>query len=267
LARQCRVCGVRLLGEEVAEGVCQYCRDDAGLPPRPAKPVRAKHGGGGPDWDVFRAGLNLLVVVTVVNLLLAGGAALPLLFGIQVLEDLIRELWGLLLLVAILQGVMTLTGLALLCAVPSATGLRGRGLGMVGAMLIVTVLPCLGTGMLDGRPSLAAAVFLVLALVGGVLVFVIGLATLLGGAARYLGEDGLATSFVTYFVTAVLAGVVFFVSVFLLEQFAFDSAYHGGDYGTGRTLFSCMMGLFVAAAVGFGLWFLGLLMRLRRATL
>jgi hypothetical protein len=268
VARQCRVCGVKLLGDEVAEGVCQYCRDDAGLPPRPVKPAaRANRGGGGPDWDFFRAGLNLLAVVTVVNLVLTGAAALSLLVGIDVLADLLLDLGRLLGLVALVQGVMTLIGLALLCAVPSATGLRGRAWGMVGALLVVGVAPCFGAGLFNFRSPLVGALLLVLVGLGGVIGFLVCLTTLLSGAARYLGEDGLANGFVTCFVTAVLAGVMFFVSVFLLEQLAFDSAYHGGDYGTGRTLFSCMMGLFVAAGAGFGGWFLRLLLRLRRATL
>src|SRR5262245_15700164 len=97
MALHCTACGVKLFGEEVATGLCEYCRDmtpeareQAARQARQARQAREERatparraGGLRPEWQSFRTGLQLLWGSLALQLLLqlvTGGLLLMVLF-------------------------------------------------------------------------------------------------------------------------------------------------------------------------------------------
>ena len=263
MAKQCSVCGARLLAAEVGEGICEYCRPYSDLPPRP-RPTPLSTMSGGSDWQVFRIGLTLIYVFTVTNLLLLLGVGLLLVLDPDALGEVLHELGGVVPGFLVLQGALGITGLGLLLGVPSAARLRGRALGMFGCLLVFVAAPFfLELGV---RPTLLTVLAAVLFVCGGAVGFVICFASLLSGAARHLNDAPLAGSIVAFFVSLGLSFLGMILVFFVMNRLLHQTARVGG-VRSARETFSCMMGLAVIVSAGFGVWFLVLLGRLRRATL
>jgi hypothetical protein len=264
VAKQCSICGARLLTAEAAEGICEFCRPYSALPPRPPPP-KASTVQGGPDWDLFRTGLNLLYIGTIINQCIAVVGGIAVMFRFDRTGDLLGFLEFIAPILIFVQIGMAIVGLLLLLGVPAASGLRGRAWAMVGSLLLVTFGFFLEIAF---APRQEGVILVLLCLASGVVVFVMCFAALLRGAARSLGDNQLGDRFVTFFVTTVLTLAGMLLIGFSMGRLLYSTyQFTRFDGHSGREFESCMMGLFVAVFVGFAGWFLVLLGRLRRATM
>jgi hypothetical protein len=309
----CSSCGDRLYGDEADEGTCTKCRTNvrtANAPPRRTEedPARAYHpdeprgapwqddrsprggwddepspydqdNGADNEWRSFRNGVRCVRTALIIQLV-----ALLIGFVVTFLAAASRT-FEMMIVGQVVQGVGSLTacvvwfiGLALLCSVPTWTGLRALavtslcGFSMfflsVLGLVLLTVAQITGPGGRLRPGTLAAAGLswqMVLLILGGsLLLLLIGHVCqllLFSGAARRLGDQPLAGQFITYMILSILLPVVFYGVMFLAMGFALG--------GMGRGAFGPLFGLGgfgcgVVVMIGLFVWLLSMLAGLIR---
>jgi hypothetical protein len=302
MASQCSVCGTKLFGDEVLEGVCEACKAAGGaastdvqtgrpsssatyLPLRggredgpglPRPPVQ-----GGPEWATFRLGLLLLCAYQVVGIVVAGLALALLLVDPKLYHSL--QLPVLVPAFAVM-GLVGLAGVALLCTVPSWTG--RRTLAWISLACLPVLIPSIALIQIYAESSQSSAdrpgelpsasVLLPVlggecgALVSGV-TFLICFTWLLAGVAHSLGDRGLRNGLIAYPITVVSATILFTIVLFVITFMQIMGS--GGplrpDQVAARTeaikpTIELIGGVFgLVSGVAFGRWFIYLLLRLR----
>jgi hypothetical protein len=278
MARQCIVCGARLLAEEEKAGVCEYCEDDpdyldqkrrASLP-APTPPRDRIRKRGGPEWAAFRTGLVLLlVVVFATHAVSLGGLFLQFLFGYR--DSLIFS--PMLTLARLMTALLALLAFGFFCAVPGSSKLPGTAwtlmicaLGVLGTLAVGLALSLMDESGFENGPFGATRSGDVEAFLGVCLVAVlilgayICLAALLSGAASHLGDARLAGQFTLFFVLVLLtplALVALWVALAHMSPYEYELALLVNMGG------SC--GLLLLDLL-FTVWFTLLLVRLRTLT-
>ena len=291
---ECRACGVRLFGDEVLKGICENCEAGGAIQqtPRTAAPSPVTQEPSSPrsydealpswersspsdlrlrrsaEWEVFRAGLVLLCLVTVLGIASNTLIYLPP-FGMPVeqLPAWAEQMYSVHRMVQIVSLILSLVALGLLCAVPKSSGLRGRAYAMIGSlvgMVVILLLVIVWWLALAAPPPqlpmLDLALFVALLVLA--VCFLVCLVALLSGAARVLGDSDLATGIILYCVVAIVAGILVGILIYSM----LDSAMRSADHRTAVNMVYSVFGIFLAVTWVFGVWFLTLMFRLRRLT-
>jgi hypothetical protein len=245
-------------------------------PFRPEWDERAPPPVGG--WGTFSNGARcvwaallifLIVAVVVRGLAFAGGAGGG------------RESFAPLNALAGLGGlgafVTWFVGICLLCAVPAQTGLRPLAFAALAAVIVCLLLFCVfmmllasafgatfsGRGGPDETGVLAVLALLGLVALGGYVCHCL----LLSGAARQLGDPGLAGGFIALLIVSVVGVVALVVLTMALLGAAFDAAVGGrpsaySAYGDLQGLALGLNCLTLVFELGMMIWALVLLGRL-----
>jgi hypothetical protein len=219
-------------------------------------------------WDTFAGGVRCIRAAIVIDLIATLGA-LGLVFlaasgssrGLFDLANLGRIVGG---LVALVLGFV---GLCMLCSVPAQTGLKPLAFVTLGSILAIVLLLCAGFGVAvssrnRGDESMAVALLGCggLALLAGYVCHYL----LLSGAARHLGDHGLAGGFIAYLLVSIVGTVALVVLFGAVLATALGGAFRPSSSSAREAegmgmLFGCVGVIYF---LGMLIWLLVMLSRL-----